>query len=100
MVFWRELVEAARAALEEERNERDALVRLEVEQLTGQAPKRRGRPPSTWTPESEARLEQLHREGASIRQIAAAMSPVSKTRSIAGSAACASARLTPGSALG
>ncbi len=70
-VFWREHVEAARAELAEERKERDALVKLEVEQLTGRKPKRRGRPPSTWSPESEADVERMYRDGASTRQIAA-----------------------------
>jgi hypothetical protein len=68
--FWQEHAAAAEAMLEEEQRERDALVRLEVERLTGREPKRRGRPPA-WSPDSEAEVERMHRGGASIRTIAA-----------------------------
>jgi hypothetical protein len=68
--FWQGCAEAAEAALEEERGERDALIRLEVDRLTGREPKRRGRPPS-WLPDSEAELECMQRTGTSIRQICA-----------------------------
>ena len=68
--FWQEYAEATEAELEEERRERDAVIRLEVERLTGREPKRRGRPPS-WSPDSEAEVERMHRGGASIRPIAA-----------------------------
>lgn len=67
--LFRERYETARAALEEERHERDALVRLEVDRLVGREPKRRGRPPN-WQPGIETDLELKHREGASIRQLA------------------------------
>jgi hypothetical protein len=76
--WWCEYSEAIQAELEEERRERDALLRLEVERLTGQEPKRRGRRP-TWLPESEAEVEHMHLDGASIRQIAADLG-VSKTQ--------------------
>jgi hypothetical protein len=67
---WEEWCKAAEAALEEERQQRDELIRLEVDRLTGREPKRRGRPPS-WSADSEAEVERMHRAGASIRQIAA-----------------------------
>ncbi len=67
---WRGYAEAAEHALAAEGQERDAIVRLEVERLSGHTPKRRGRPPS-WSAEAEAEVERLHRAGASIRQIAA-----------------------------
>ena len=68
--FWQELCETLEAELEAERRERDALIRLEVDRLTGRTPARRGRPP-TWSAESEAEVERRHRAGASVRAIAA-----------------------------
>ena len=70
VAFWIEASETADAELEEERQARDALIRLEVDRLTGREPEPRGRPPS-WSPDAEAEVERLHRAGASIRQIAA-----------------------------
>jgi hypothetical protein len=67
---WPEYCEERKAELEEERKDRDALIRLEVDRLTGRTPKRRGRPP-LWQPESEDEIERMHRGGASVRQIAA-----------------------------
>jgi hypothetical protein len=65
-----EWAEAAEDALEEERKDREALIRLEVDRQTGREPKPRGRPPA-WSEDSEAEVERMHREGASVRQIAA-----------------------------
>ena len=59
-----------RAHVEEERRDRDALVRLEVDRLTGREAKPRGRPP-VFGPDSEAEIERRHRDGASTRAIAA-----------------------------
>ena len=67
---WKEYVDIAWSALDEERQARDALIRLEVDRLVGREPKPRGRPPS-WSPDAEAEVERLHRAGASIRQISA-----------------------------
>jgi hypothetical protein len=75
---WIEAWEAERAALEEERQQRDALIKLEVDRLTGREPKPRGRPPS-WSADSEAQVERMHRDGRSIRKIAAELH-VSKTQ--------------------
>jgi hypothetical protein len=66
---WQEWSEAAEAELAEERQAREALLRVEIERLTGHAPKPRGRPP-LWSPNGEAEVELRHRAGASIRQLA------------------------------
>jgi hypothetical protein len=66
---WQEWSEAAEAELAEERQAREALLRVEIERLTGHAPKPRGRPP-LWSPNGEAEVERRHRAGASIRQLA------------------------------
>jgi hypothetical protein len=73
-IDWIEAADAAQKALEEERQERQALVEHEVrEELGRKEPKRRGRPPS-WRPEKEDRVVEMHEGGASIRQIAADLS--------------------------
>ena len=72
-----EAADAAEAALEEERRERDALIELAVERRCG-APTPRGRPP-VWRPESEDEVERQHRAGATVRQLASELG-MSKTR--------------------
>jgi hypothetical protein len=68
--WWEDAARDEALALAEERRERAALVRHEVERELGREPKRRGRPP-TWRPETEDEVARLHREGRSIRDIAA-----------------------------
>ena len=67
---WRDLYETREAKLETERRQRDALIKLEVDRLSGRALRPRGRPPS-WSADSEVEVERRHRAGASVRTISA-----------------------------